>query len=210
MTLFSVNPPPPTARPHRRPAEGDSEKSSHCWDRKWLRPSVQHYLITCPTPYHQMVWLQAGFTRNTYVGIVLTPPTMILVPDKLDMGPSEKRPSLASRYKAQRPTNQQLSTVQTDSVIPDNNRILPPLYPPAGRDQHSPSYRPTTTSRRDPFHRAFRSWPQGHKLKNTKASPMRMVTAWVWIEYSVVIDPVIPAPWVRIEDSITDPVIPAP
>ena len=40
--------------------------------------------------------------------------------------------------------------------------------------------------------------------------PLRLVTAWVRIEDYVVIDPVIPAPWVRIEDSITDPVIPAP
>ena len=46
-------------------------------------------------------------------------------------------------------------------------------------------------------------------MKNTKARPMRLVTAWVWIEDSVVIDPVITAPWVRIEDLITDPVIPA-
>ena len=39
---------------------------------------------------------------------------------------------------------------------------------------------------------------------------MRLVTTWVWIEDSVVIDPVIPTPWVWIEDSITDPVIPDP
>ena len=150
------------------------------------------------------------FSRNTYVGIVLTPPTMILVPDKLDMGPSRKRPSLVSRYKSHRPTNQQLSTAQTDSVRPDDDRSLPTLHPPAGRDRHYPSYWPTMTCRRDPFHRACRSRPQGHKLKNTKARPTRLVTEWGWIEDSVVIDLVIPAPWVQIEDSITDPVIPDP
>ena len=146
------------------------------------------HTISLPVLHHLIGWFgcNRGFSRNTYVGIVLTPPTMILVPEKLDMGPSGKRPSSASRYKAQRPTNQQLSTAQTDSVRPDNDQSLPPLHPPADRDRHSPYYRPTTTCRRDPLHRACRFWPQVHKLKNTKARPMRLVTAWVRIEDSVV------------------------
>ena len=37
------------------------------------------------------------------------------------------------------------------------------------------------------------SLPQVHQVNNTKAWPMRLVTAWVWIEGSD-IDPVILAP----------------
>ena len=36
---------PHTARPHRRSAEGDSEKILPCWDYKRLRPSVPHHLL---------------------------------------------------------------------------------------------------------------------------------------------------------------------
>ena len=111
--------------------------------------------------HHLIGWFgcNRGFSRNTYVGIVLAALTMILVPDKLDMGPSGKRPSSASRYKTHQPTNQQLSTAQTDSVRPEDNRSLPPLHPPTGRDQHSPSYRPTMTCRRDSCHSVCCSWP---------------------------------------------------
>ena len=60
-TLSSMKLPPPTARPHRRPAEGDSEKSPPCRDYKRLRPSVPHHLITRPTPSHWVVRLQSVF-----------------------------------------------------------------------------------------------------------------------------------------------------
>ena len=49
----------PTARPHRRPAEGDSEKIPPCRDYKRLRPSVPHHLITSVL-HHLIGW----FGRN--------------------------------------------------------------------------------------------------------------------------------------------------
>ena len=62
---------PPTACPHRRPAEGDPEKSPPCRDYRRLRPSVPHHLITLlPSPSHRVVRLQSGFPRDAYVGLV--------------------------------------------------------------------------------------------------------------------------------------------
>ena len=62
---------PPTARPHRRPAEGDYEKIPPCRDYRRLRLSVPHHLITLrSTPYHRVVLMQSGFPRDAYVGLV--------------------------------------------------------------------------------------------------------------------------------------------
>ena len=62
---------PPTALPHRHPTGGDSEKSPHCQDYRRLRPSVPQHLITlCPTPSNRVVWMQSGFPRDAYVGLV--------------------------------------------------------------------------------------------------------------------------------------------
>ena len=62
---------PPTARPHLRPAEGDSEKSPPCRYYRRIRTSVPHHLITLrSTPSHRVVWLQSGFPRDAYVGLV--------------------------------------------------------------------------------------------------------------------------------------------
>ena len=52
---------PPTARPHRRPAKGNSKNSPPCQDYKRLRPSLPHHLITRPTPSHRVVWQQSFF-----------------------------------------------------------------------------------------------------------------------------------------------------
>ena len=62
---------PPTARSHRRPAQGDPEKSPPCRDYRRLQPSVPHHLITLrPAPSHWVVRLQSGFPRDAYVGLV--------------------------------------------------------------------------------------------------------------------------------------------
>ena len=63
---------PPTARPHRRPAKGDPEKSPPCRYYRRLRPSVPHHLITLrPAPSHRVVRLQSGFfPRDDNVGLV--------------------------------------------------------------------------------------------------------------------------------------------
>ena len=62
---------PPTAQPHRRPDEGNSEKSPPCWDYRQLQLSVPYHLITLrPTPSYGVVWLQSGFPRDAYVGLV--------------------------------------------------------------------------------------------------------------------------------------------
>ena len=50
---------PPTARPHWRPAEGDSEKIPTCWGYKRFQPSVPHHLITSVL-HHLIGW----FGRN--------------------------------------------------------------------------------------------------------------------------------------------------
>ena len=49
------------------------------------------------------------------------------------------------------------------------------------------------SSTNDPLPIACPSLPQGHQVKNAKAGPMDLVTAWVRIEESD-IDPVIPSP----------------
>ena len=92
-------------------------------------------------------------------------------------------------------TNHSLSTTQKDSARPDYDQNLPPLHPSANRDRHSPSLNwPNDDSlTNDPLPIACLSTPQGHQVKNTKASPMHLVTAWVQIEeydiYPVILSP---------------------
>ena len=83
---------PCTARPHRRPAEGDSKNSSPFWCYKQLQPSFPRHIFTLrPTPSHWEVRLPLGvfhehLRRPSMVGYVilhkhlLTIPPTILVP----------------------------------------------------------------------------------------------------------------------------------
>ena len=108
---------PRTARPHRRPAEAESEKIPPCRDYNRLQPYVPHHLSTLrPTPSRQEVQPPSGFSTKhprrpsmaEYVlrcKHLLTTPPMILVPEK------NRRETVrdeavfgASRYKSQQPT----------------------------------------------------------------------------------------------------------
>ena len=98
---------PRTARPHQRPAEGNSEKSPPCRDYKRLRPPS--HTISLPSVLHHLIGRfgrHRGFStkhprRHSMEKYILrrkhllkTLP-MIHVPEKLDMGPSGTKPSSA-------------------------------------------------------------------------------------------------------------------
>ena len=107
---------PPTTRPHRRPAEGDSEKSPPCRDYRQLRLSVPHHIITLrSTPSHRVVRLQSRFPRDAQVGLVRenTSYDVNTPSDEFDddMFPTTRHGTVrdkdifgASRHQAQRPT----------------------------------------------------------------------------------------------------------
>ena len=127
---------PPTAQPHRRPAEGNSDKSPPFWDYMRLRLSVPHHLITLrSTPSHQVVRLQSRFPWYAYVGLVQeytsydvnTPSDDFdddLFPKNRHGTVQDKEIFGASRHQAQRPT------IRT-------RRRLEPSAPSPSREQRS-------------------------------------------------------------------------
>ena len=119
--------------------------------RRLCRPSTGKYVLWRKHPFWQI--------RRWYV------------PEKLDMGPSGTRISLAR--KDTNPSDQPSGT--------DDDRSLPPLHTTVSRDQHSPSLNwPNDDLRRTiHLHTECLFLPQGQQVKITKARPMRLVTAWV-------------------------------
>ena len=108
-----------TARPHRRPTEGNSEKIPPYREYKRIIPYIlQHLTNLLPTPSHRDVRLPPGFfhkhlRRPSMVRYILLhkhlPTTLPMIPvtKNLEMGPSRTRPYLVRKYT--QPDNQPFS-----------------------------------------------------------------------------------------------------